>query len=80
MRHHQAKMLMTPQGYVFVYVMCQLFAVSGVHNNLMTYMRTLPHAHLIVMFCIDNMSIMIHILFHDLSFMYITDWILNTMF
>lgn len=25
MRHHQAKMLMTPQGYVFVYFMCQLF-------------------------------------------------------
>ena len=38
-------------------VMCQLFAVSGVHNYLMTCMRTLPHAHLIVAFCIDNMSI-----------------------
>ena len=38
-------------------VMCQLFAVSGVHNYLMTCMRTLPHAHLIVASCIDNMSI-----------------------
>ena len=38
-------------------VMCQLFAVSGVHNDLMTCMRTLPHAHLIVASCIDNMSI-----------------------
>ena len=38
-------------------VMYQLFAVSGVHNYLMTCMRSLPHAHLIVAFCIDNMSI-----------------------
>ena len=46
--------------------MCQLITVSGVHNDLMTYMRTLPHAHLIVLLCIDNMSTMIHILFYDL--------------
>ena len=38
-------------------VMCQLFAVSGVHNDLMTCMRTIPHAHLIVALCNDNMSI-----------------------